>query len=155
MAYVSLYELLPELAIKETRTITVFPMYKRLPPGDYGLVEMYCADHDCDCRRVLFSVISSNTQKPVAVIAYGWESDDFYARWYNRGKPGPIEPETLADLKGPCLNWMSPQSQYANEVLRVVAGDTLRDKAYVDRLKRHYALFKKKLEESPEYETEY
>ena len=150
MAYVQLYDLLPELAVKETRTITVFPIYKRLPPGEYGLVEMYCTDHDCDCRRVFLSVIWSKTQKPVAVIAFGWESREFYEKWFGADKSSLFyDPQMPDRLKGPCLNMASPQSQYADEVLRLVAGQTLKDKAYVDRLKRHYALFKKKLEETP------
>ena len=150
MAYVSLYEVLPELAMKETRTITVFPQYKRLPPGNYGLVEMYCADQDCDCRRVFLTVISDRLKKPVAVIAFGWESKDFYAKWFGADESSLFwDPNMLDELKGPCLNTCSPQSQYAQEVLRLVTRDALEDRVYVERLKRHYKAFKRKIEETP------
>ena len=78
MAYVQLYELLPDVARQETRTITAFePNEFGVPPGEYGLVEMYCDDEDCDCQRVFLTIVSSITKKPVAVITFGWESQQF------------------------------------------------------------------------------
>ena len=87
MAYIPLYELLPEVAMKETRTITVARQnHFSLPEGDYGMVEMFCNDEDCDCRRVIIMVTYSHALKPVAYISYGWESQDYYASWYSHGK---------------------------------------------------------------------
>jgi hypothetical protein len=89
MAYAPLYELLPEVADRETRSITVKQgNHFSLPVGEYGLVEMYCNDEDCDCRRVIIMVIKRDVKKPVAYISYGWESLDFYATWNIMDKVG-------------------------------------------------------------------
>jgi hypothetical protein len=44
---------------------------------------------------VFFSVLSVETAEIVAYIAYGWESESFYARWL-----GFHDPEMLKDLRG-------------------------------------------------------
>ena len=152
MAYTTMYELLPALAKNETRTLTIFDnnVYN-LPPGDYGLVEMYCNDKGCDCRRVFFNVMSSVTRDSVAVIAYGWESRGYYAKWYCGDWLDVSELngeilDTVKSLKGPCLNLMSPQSKIAPLVLKMVSEFLEHDKAYIDRLKRHYKLFRAKVD---------
>ena len=82
MPYAFFHEHFPEIAERETRTITILEQSPSLlPPGDYSLVEMYCDDHKCDCRRVFFYVVSPTKKEPVAVIAYGWERRKFYAKW--------------------------------------------------------------------------
>ena len=154
MSYAQLYELLPDLAMEETRTMTVFlhNVYG-LPPGDYGLVEMYCNDENCDCRRVFLMVISSVTKSPVATITFGWESKAFYAKWFNMGKDidfSELDEFTLDSvnhLHGIHLNEASKQSKIAPKILRMVSDYLHEDKAYVDRLKRHYKLFRAKIDE--------
>ena len=42
----------PDIAAAETRTITVVDS-DRLPAGCYGLLEFFCDEIDCDCRRVI------------------------------------------------------------------------------------------------------
>ena len=50
----------PEIAKMETRGIKIFDNSgTNLPAGDYGFPEMFCDEPGCDCRRVLFSVISA------------------------------------------------------------------------------------------------
>ena len=150
MFYTRLYDLLPEIAVAETRTITLIEPFNTLPVGDYGLVEMYCNEIGCDCRRVFLYVITPDSKDPLAVIAYGWESLGFYARWYymsdNLDDLSVDDLEDLARIKGPCLNDLSPRSKYAPDVLKLVTEFVLSDTKYVDRLKRHYKLFKKELE---------
>ncbi len=81
MPFVLFHDYFPEIAEQETRTITVFENSAQdLPPAHYSLLEMYCDEHGCDCRRVFFSVVSSLTRKVESVIAYGWESPEFYAK---------------------------------------------------------------------------
>lgn len=143
MFFSQLYEYLPELANKETRTITLPKSYNGIPAAEYALIEMYCNKKKCDCRRVFLYVVSSLTKEPVAVIAFGWESEDFYAKWMGFVKP--LNQQDLSDvkeLKGPCLNRLSPQSKYAPEILKLVEECVLNDEMYVKRLKRHYKLFK-------------
>jgi len=148
-----LYELLPELAMKETRSITLFPRNPYgLPPGNYGLVEQYCNEEGCDCRRVLLNVVSDVTMGSVAVIAYGWESMDFYAKWFGIKKldikqMDELEKDSVKSFKGPCLNLFSSQSKFAPAVMQMVIDCVLKDEKYVDRLKRHYMLFRAIIDE--------
>jgi hypothetical protein len=127
-----------------------------LPPGDYGLVEMYCDDQNCDCRRVLLNVMASFSKKCEAVIAFGWESELFYARWYNLDNNltkeqydkqfNETDKYAIKTLKGPCLNMASHQGKYAEIILDIVNEKVLNDELYVDRLKRHYQIFKNEVD---------
>jgi hypothetical protein len=74
------------------------------------------------------------------VVAYGWESPDFYARW------GSGDERDIAEMIGPVLNLFSPQSQFAPAILAFSRNTLLRDEGYVARLKRHYALFREKVD---------
>ena len=67
--------------------------------------------------------------------AVGWEDEDFYAKWF-----GDDDPETVRGLKGPCLNMMSPQSEFAPALLEKMS--LILDEEYIERLKRHYKMFK-------------
>ena len=88
MSYVSFYEYYPEVAIRETRTITVFDSSEHnLPKGSYSFIEMFCDDPGCDCRRAFFSVTSPKVNKVLAVIAWGWETRKFYKKWYGFKAP--------------------------------------------------------------------
>jgi len=135
MPYEPFYERFPEVAEKETRTITIFD-HPELPAGDYGLIEAYCNEPDCDCRRVFFNVYSWQRREVVAVIAYGWESREYYAEWFGRNVP-----EIIGNLQGPVLNSASQQSDLAPALLAQVKL-VLQDRRYVARLKRHYWMFK-------------
>jgi hypothetical protein len=77
MPYVAFHELCPEIAMNETRSITLMRRTGGLPAGSYEFLEMYCDEPKCDCRRVMFSVISSARKDVEAVIAWGWESVDY------------------------------------------------------------------------------
>jgi len=154
MSYVPMYELLPEVAMKETRTITVFPGNEfGAPPGNYGLLEMYCNDKGCDCRRVFITVVSSVTKDTVAVITFGWENKDFYSKWFSMGRVkkyselSEFERHAVNDLYGTHLSVTSNQSTIAPAVLRMVTDCALRDTSYVERLKQHYMLFRAKVDE--------
>ncbi len=137
MAYQPLEELFPEIADKETRVLTTLNNHPTLPPDDYGLLEAYCNEPGCDCRRVFFNVASLHRQKIEAVIAYGWESKRFYIKWFGRN-----DPDIINELKGPALNLGSPQSELAPALLREIKNVVLQDKNYIARLKRHYCMFK-------------
>ena len=142
MPYVSFHDHFPEIAERETRTIIVLedsPL--GLPPGEYSLVEMYCDEPGCDCRRAFFYVMSSHRRDLEAVIAYGWESAEFYARWLHDD-----DPEMIKELQGPILNRLSPQSELAPAILEAVGNLVLRDQLYVERLKRHYRMFRDKID---------
>jgi len=132
MALELLHDRFPALAEHETRTLTVF---KRdgLPDGSYAFLEMFCNEPGC----VLFYVLSSRHKDVQAVIGWGWETLEFYAKWFRHG-----DPQAVAEMKGPVLNPLSPQSSLAPAILELAKDVLLKDPAYVERVKRHYALFR-------------
>ncbi len=124
----------PDLAWQETRTITVRGL-EELPDGKYAFVESYCDKVSCDCRRVMLTVLGRASGARVwATISYGWESEQFYERWVGKAEEG-------WDHKGPYLDPFNPQSAYADALLRMFEY-VLTDRAYVERLERHYRMFK-------------
>ena len=141
MYFVPLVNYFPETAMRETREMTIQRKPGSNVYGSYGLVETYCNDPKCDCRRVMFYVLSERTgNKEVAIINFGWESKAFYMKWYGLDHENDIE-----EIRGPCLSTTSPKSKEAYEILQFVKEYVLSDKSYVDRLKRHYIMFKKKV----------
>lgn len=142
MPYVPFHQYFPRIAREETRSVTLLDGSGfGLPAGEYGFVEMYCDDPGCDCRRVFLMVLSAERRSADAVIAWGWEPLDFYARWM-----GDDDSETIAELKGPSLNLGSPQSKYAPALVKLVGDVLLPDSAYVERIKRHYRMFRSKVD---------
>ena len=135
MGMVPLYTQFRELALQEMRSATI-QGWKDLPDGEYGFLEFYCNDDQCDCRRVLIQVIAkSDPAKPWATINYGWESKAFYYRRLG-------DNELAEECTRPTLDPLNPQSKYAPALLRLF-GEVLQDTAYAQRLQRHYELFKK------------
>jgi hypothetical protein len=112
MPYESFHERFGELALKETRSLTFFKD-PRLAGDEFAFVEAYCNEENCDCRRVFFNVLSRNQNKIVAVIAYGWESREFYAKWYRQNNPSIIRQmqgsilsfEISEDMLGPAFSF--------------------------------------------------
>lgn len=145
MPYAPFHDYFPEIAKEETRSITVCETTPEgLPAGEYGFVELYCNEPKCDCRRVFFYVISRYDEAPIAVIAYGWESPKFYAHWMRDDSP-----EVIEELKGPSLNMASPQSKCAPAALKLVEEVLLKDEEYIERLQRHYYMFRNKVDGKP------
>lgn len=138
-------ELFPKLAETETRSVTIPAGNSLLPADEYGLLEAYCDDDDCDCRRVFFNVVSRKRNDVVAVVAYGWESEEFYMKWYGGEPTNEMERLTIQEMRGIGLNAASPQSELAPAILKLVAW-LLTDPAYVARIKRHYQMFKEKVD---------
>jgi hypothetical protein len=125
LAYlVPFFRIEPDLAAKETRTLTLFHPRDGIPAGQYGLIESYCPDPDCDCRRVMLNVFEeSRPGRLLAPISYGFDRD--------------------ADDVGPYLDPLSEQCSYADALLRLVQEVVLRDPRYVARLERHDRLVKR------------
>jgi len=137
------HELYPEIAEKETRTITVLQDSDvGVPPGEYGFLEMFCNEPGCDCRRVFFMVMTPAIKGPAAIVAWGWEDRDFYRRWMK----GPADDSDLDELTGPVLNFGSPETYLSEAILDLTRKVLLRDTAFVERVKRHYAMFREKIE---------
>lgn len=142
MPYVSFYSFFPEIAEFETRMVVISEEAKiGLPPDEYTLIELYCDEPGCDCRRVMFHVVTPSRREPEAVVAWGWESRDFYARWMPC-----TDPEDIHELQGPILNLASPQSARAPAILKLIEHVVLRDPEYVERIKRHYRMFRERID---------
>ena len=124
-----------ELAAQETRTVTT-TAWPGLPDGEYGFVENYCDDLRCDCRRVLINVISRSAPTSIlATINYGWESPEFYTKWLH-------DAETARQAASATLEPFGQQTDLAPALLELFTKVVLQDVAYVERLKRHYQMFK-------------
>ena len=60
------------MAWPETRSVAVYQARQGLPVDDYAFVEHFCNDPGCDCRRVLFKVMSkSQLGEILATINFG------------------------------------------------------------------------------------
>ncbi|MBF0585033.1 MAG: SEC-C domain-containing protein [Magnetococcales bacterium] len=137
MDFVHFYKLFQKVAEEETRIVTVFAdSHWGLPADEYGFVEMFCGNKQCDCRRVFFNVMSER-QGNIATIAFGWEPPEFYARWLPTNDASVIK-----EMMGPTLNRLSPQSEIAPKVLKLFKDVLLVDADYIDRVKRHYKMMK-------------
>ena len=124
MSYTMFYDRFPDIAERETRSLIILDD-PELPPDTYALTELYCDEPGCDCRRVMFNVFADERKDFVAVIAYGWESKDYYREW-----AGENDPEVIKELKGPVLNRLSPQSELAPALFKKIKkGDLKRGEA--------------------------
>ena len=142
MPYAMFHQYFPEIAKTETRSVTIFrDSDYDLPAGSYGFLEMFCNEPSCDCRRVFFCVVSEKSNQIEAYITYGWENPTYYREWL-----GFDDPHAISDLKGPALNVGSPQSSLAPALLNLVRETLLRDEAYIDRIKRHYHMFRARID---------
>jgi hypothetical protein len=53
-----------QLSLAECRTMTLLEDNPPVPADEYGLVEHYCSDPKCDCRRVMLSVFARASGAP-------------------------------------------------------------------------------------------
>lgn len=143
MPYRLFHDFFPAIAERETRTLIVPPgsTNAALPVGEYGLAEMFCDERGCDCRRVFLCVLSSRSKGPEAVIAWGWEPREFYARW-----SGEDDEDLLDSLVGPALNLGSPETELADPLLGLVTELLRTDQAYAARIQEHYRMFRGRVE---------
>jgi hypothetical protein len=146
MAFAPFFELFPDIAAEETRNISVLEPGD-LPKGTYAFLESFCNDEGCDCRRVFVNVCAKGRfgfrgSDPLATISFGWEDESFYRKWASF----PLSREDLHELKGPALVRMAPQSEYAPELLEQFEM-LVRDGEYVDRIVRHYRMYREAIDE--------
>jgi len=124
----------PKVGPRETRLLC-FVDDGVFPRGKYGFHESYCEEEGCDCRQVLLTVIEESSPGKIwASISFGWRALELFtkAELDARG----------ATPSGAFLDPHYPQSEHADEFLDLFESVLARDPAYVERLKRHYAMFK-------------
>ena len=128
----------PDIGMSEYRSFTALEI-EGLPSAEYGFIEFYCNDSSCDCRRVQLVVIEPEvTKRFLATISYGWESREFYRKHFT----------FISEEDSPCEPILEPfgdQSEYSEILLDCCKRFLLSDEAYIERLKKHYGLFKKAL----------
>jgi hypothetical protein len=144
MSYEPFHERFPDLAARETRSFTILEGHPTLPADEYALLEAYCNDIDCDCGRVFFNVVSKKRMAIMAVVTFGWESEAFYRKWYGETDE-ELARMVVGEMMGLGLNSASPQSKIAPALLAPIR-EVLLDPDYVARLKRHYRIFKEKVD---------
>jgi len=140
MAYVPFHNKFPDIADYETRSL-IIKDDPELPDDEYVLIEAYCDEENCDCRRVFLNVFSVNTKKILAVITYGWESRDYYIHWM-----GDNDPNVIDSLVGLGLNLSSHQSKYARALLKKIEYVIENNANYVKRIQKHYRLFRAEID---------
>ena len=134
-------ERFPQLGAREARALIVTGR-PDLPDGEYGFLEFYCNEPRCDCRRVMVLVVRPETgwKKVWATLNYGWESEEFYHRWAK----APVEDRF--HWQGPFLDPLGAQTSYAGALLDVFKL-MVQTPDYVERLQRHYQLFRSTVED--------
>lgn len=138
MKFSSFFEKFPELIETEFRNITILEnsSCKHIPPGNYAFLELFCDDHDCDCRNVFIKVISNNFPTPWAVFRYGWESKKFYCDWMGD------EDDVAKAMSGISLDIQSPYNQISEEFLELFTDIIKNDVLYAKKIQTHYRMFK-------------
>jgi hypothetical protein len=125
----------PELGPQETRVVRVEDD-DGFPRGKYAFHESYCEVKDCECHRVMLTVIEETTPGRIwASISFGWDLPE----WFTGGR---VLERLGATASGAFLDPTCPQSEHAAEFLDLFEWMIARDPAYVERLKRHYTMFK-------------
>jgi hypothetical protein len=136
MDFMPFYSRCENTAAKETRRIKITASDLGVPRGEYLLIENYCTDKRCDCRKVMINVVEANPPRRVlATIGYGWESVEFYTKWMHGDK------EIAKSITGAYLETWGIQSQYAHHFLGIFKASLPDD--YVNTIKKHYRMFKK------------
>lgn len=116
--------LFPEIAKKEIRTATVMRGDSRLPADEYGFLELYCVDPECDCRRVLINVMARSSGEHVATLSHSYK---------------PPHPDD--DMGQTFLDPLNKQSTHSEGLLGLFK-EMLLDLEYHKRLERHYRMVK-------------
>ncbi len=70
------FEKFKDLGEKQTRVVKVFRRgdFGALPPDEYAFLELYCDEKNCDCRRVMITVLGRSQDRILATINLGFDS---------------------------------------------------------------------------------
>lgn len=138
MAIRYFHELFSDQEALETRVFVIPPGSDTgIPEGEYGLLEMFCDNPDCNCRHVLIAVQSRRDKRAQAVVSWEWGNVGFHREWMGDGAR-----ELAEQVKGPVLDTGSYAAPFAPAILNIVCEILARDTEYVRRIKRHYLEFK-------------
>jgi len=137
MRMIKFGEQFQDVAVRQTVLLCIDPPRKQFSVKDYVLLEYYCDEPDCDCRRVVLDVVSSDQPGRIfASIHFGWENSAFYRKWA----------QTPADarlLKQGVLDPTVLHCDWADLLLDHVREEVLANPKAVARFKKHYAMLKR------------
>ena len=131
MSFITAGEILGSTARVRTLTIAHHP---ELPDGAYAMVDAYCTDLGCDCRKTMILVHLDH--RHVSTINFGWESPEFYVRWYG----GALDDRTLAEMKGPSIDLSSPDLVPPGAMPAIFSA--LLEAHYLEHLRLQYTRFR-------------
>ena len=125
-------KLFPRLGKDECRVLWLLeaPGESDIPADGYALLEYYCDERKCDCRRVMLNIVRESSGQSVGMISFGLYPD-----------AAPV---------GPFLDPLHPSARFAHLILEMVEDLVLSDTQYVARLRRHYQMFKAKISGRPD-----
>lgn len=119
----------PDLAEREQRSWVVPPADPSgLPADTYTLVEFYCDEPRCDCRRAILHIYSRRTRDVVASINHAFDP------------PDPQDP--YAEPEQTFLDPLNPQSSLSYPLLALFHEMNREDPALLERLEHHYHLMR-------------
>ncbi len=136
-AFIPFYIHFPEIADEETKVVQILQSGTNIPPiGVYAIIESFCDDKKCDCRKVMFNIIAINQpEKILATIGFGWESISFYTAWVGGDR------ELAKQMVGTYLEPLCIQSKYSEYFCNLIA-NMVKDESFKSRIIRHYQLFR-------------
>ena len=102
-----------------------------LPQGTFVFREFYCTDDRCDCRRVILQVQWAERQRVIASLNFALAPG---------GSLGEQDPPLFLDP-------LNPQSELAEHVLVLFEEMIASDRAYPERLMRHYRMWKRAVDD--------
>jgi len=145
MPFASFFERFPELVKTEFRNIDILndKVYPLIPAGNYGFLELFCDELDCDCRNVVIHVISLKPYRTWAILRYGWEKKQFYKNWSYDDADNPL----VQNFPGVFIDFMMDTDSPTREVWLEIFKQMLHDDThYANRIKAHYKMFKDRIE---------
>ena len=130
-------QICPDVAGSEQLKCIISTPTCGVPIGQYVLREFYCTELKCDCRRVLVQFFrSDNGLRPqvLAAVNFGWETPGYYRKWSK-------VPDMWREMSRPTLEPFSEQGPDAKSFLALFK-NSVKQPAFVDGFRRHYALVK-------------
>lgn len=131
MSFIPAGEILGETSRIRTLTLRGDP---DLPDGAYSMVDTYCTDPGCDCRKTMIMV--HHDRRHVSTINFGWETPAFYRAWFG----APLDAQTLAEMRGPCIDLTSPDLVPPGPMLEFFI--SILDEAFCDHIRTQYQRFR-------------
>ena len=126
----------PKIAEEECRKIIIDENNKYLQKWEYPILEFYCTDPKCDCRKVTLNILDPKGK--IASFNYWWENLRFYTKWLYWDK------ELAKELVGLNIDVHVNKSKYANVFFEIMKKKIFQDNTYSNILENHYYMMKQK-----------